>query len=36
MGHGRREYRFLLGRPERMRQPERPTIRWKDNIKTDV
>jgi hypothetical protein len=36
MGEGRGAYRVLVGRPECMRQLERPRRRWEDNTKMDL
>jgi hypothetical protein len=36
MGEKRGAYRILVGRPEGKRQLGRPSLRWEDNIKTDV
>jgi hypothetical protein len=32
----RNAYKFFVGKPERKRQPGRPWLTWKDNIKLDL
>jgi hypothetical protein len=36
MGEKRAAYRILVRRPEGRRPPERPRLRWDDNIKMDL
>jgi hypothetical protein len=36
MGEGRNVYRVLVGTPKGKRPLERPRLRWKDGIKTDL